>query len=194
METTNESSINVYIEIEKGSNFKYEFNKQTNQLELDRILTDPHVYPYAYGFIPNTLAEDGDELDILVITNDKDTTPIKNDTYIDVCIVGALLMEDEHGNDHKILAVPKTEYATGEIQSLYDMSSDTLESIQTFFANYKKNEPYKWSIVSGFVGKPAAMQIYKKSLLSSPIHALEEEEAGEYGAKTVEQYVHTSSH
>lgn len=191
METTPKSSINVYIEIEKGSNFKYEFNKQTNQLELDRILSEPHVYPYAYGFIPNTLAEDGDELDVLVVT--ENATPIKNDSYIDVYIVGALLMEDEHGNDHKILAVPHSEYETGNIQSLYDMSSETLESIQTFFANYKKNEPDKWSIVSGFVGKPAAIQIYEKSLLSSPINALDDEEGG-FSAQTDEHYAHTSSH
>ena len=190
METTPKSCINVYIEIEKGSNFKYEFNKQTNQLELDRILTEPHVYPYAYGFIPNTLAEDGDELDILVITKDNDTTPIKNDTYMDVCIVGALLMEDEHGNDHKILAIPKPEYESGNIKSIYDISSDVLESIQTFFANYKKNEPDKWSIVKGFVGKPAAIQIYEKSLLPDATTVLDDED-GEYVAKSVEHYVHT---
>lgn len=188
METTPKSPINVYIEIEKGSNFKYEFNKQTNQLELDRILSEPHVYPYAYGFIPNTLAEDGDELDILVITESE--IPIKNDTYIDVCIVGALLMEDEHGNDHKILAIPKPEYETGNIQSLYDISSDILESIQTFFANYKKNEPDKWSIVNGFVGKPAAMQIYKKSLLPDATIVLDDEE-DEYVANNEEHYAHT---
>lgn len=195
MKNTPKSPIQVYIEIEKGSNFKYEFNRQTNQLELDRILTDPHVYPYAYGFIPDTLAEDGDELDVLVITESK--IPIKNDSYMDVCIVGALLMEDEHGNDHKILAVPQTEYETGNIQSLYDIQADVLESIQTFFANYKKNEPDKWSIVSGFVGKPAAIQIYEKSLLSTASNAFlddeEVERAGEYGAQTDEQYAHTSS-
>ena len=191
METTPQSSINVYIEIEKGSNFKYEFNKQTNQLELDRILTEPHVYPYAYGFIPNTLAEDGDELDILVITKDNDTTPIKNDSYMDVYIVGALLMEDEHGNDHKILAIPKPEYETGTIQSIYDMSSETLESIQTFFANYKKNEPDKWSIVKGFVGKPAAIQIYEKSLLPDATTVLDDDEEDEYVAKSEEHYAHT---
>jgi inorganic pyrophosphatase len=167
MENISETPISVYIEIEKGSNFKYEFNKQTNQLELDRILSEPHVYPYAYGFIPNTLAEDGDELDVLVVT--ENATPIKNDSYIEAYIVGALLMEDEHGNDHKVLAIPKHEYETGTVQSLYDMSSETLESIQTFFANYKKNEPDKWSIVSGFVGKLSAMQIYKKSVLSTEI-------------------------
>jgi len=185
---SSESPINVYIEIEKGSKFKYEFNKQTNQLELDRILSDPHVYPYTYGFIPNTLAEDGDELDVLVITESK--LPIKNDTYMDVCIVGALLMEDEHGNDHKILAIPKPDYESGNIKTLYDIPSYTLESIQTFFANYKKNEPDKWSIVSGFVDKPAAIQIYEKSLLPDVPTVLDDEE-GEYVAKSEEQYAHT---
>ena len=191
MENQPETPISVYIEIEKGSNFKYEFNKQTNQLELDRILTEPHVYPYAYGFIPHTLAEDGDELDVLVVT--ENATPIKNDSYIEAYIVGALLMEDEHGNDHKVLAIPKDEYETGTIHSLYDMSAETLESIQTFFANYKKNEPDKWSIVSGFVGKPGAMQLYKKSLLSHSTNGLEDEEGG-FSTQTDEHYVHTSSH
>lgn len=159
-----ETHVNVYIEIEKGSNLKYEFNKQTNQLELDRLLPEPHVYPYAYGFIPNTLGEDGDELDVLIVC-DMDNYRIQNDTYIDVYIVGALLMEDEHGNDHKILAVSKEDFESGAIQTLYDIQADRLESIQTFFANYKKNEPDKWSIVHGFVGKPAAIQIYNTSLL-----------------------------
>ena len=131
-------------------------------------------------------------------------------------------MEDEHGNDHKVLAIPKDEYETGTIHTLYDMSVETLESIQTFFANYKKNEPDKWSIVSGFVGKPAAIQIYEKSLLPlsfdgkpSPdnprtptlvprsgvlttasnafLDNEEVERAGEYVAKNDEQYAHTSS-
>jgi inorganic pyrophosphatase len=191
MENISETPISVYIEIEKGSNFKYEFNKQTNQLELDRILTEPHVYPYAYGFIPHTLAEDGDELDVLVVT--ENATPIKNDSYIEAYIVGALLMEDEHGNDHKVLVIPKTEYETGIIQSLYDMSAETLESIQTFFANYKKNEPDKWSIVGGFVGKSSAMQLYKKSVLSNSTNELEDEEGG-FSAQTDAHYAHTSSH
>jgi inorganic pyrophosphatase len=189
---TTETLINVYIEIEKGSNLKYEFNKQTNQLELDRVLSGPHVYPYAYGFIPNTLAEDGDELDVLVVC-DVPNYRIQNDTYIDVYIVGALLMEDEHGNDHKILAVPN--YESGDIQSLYDIPADRLESIQTFFSNCEKNEPDKWSIVHGFVGKPAAIKIYQTSILP---HKITDEVSSSYiaaeaesSAKTVELSAHT---
>lgn len=151
--------IRVFIEIEKGSDQKYEYNKQTQSLDLDRVLYPPYIYPYAYGFIPNTIAEDGDELDILVITQ----TYIPKNTHVDVYIIGALLMEDEKGKDHKILTVPIDVYESGEIQSIYDLSSNIIESIQTFFANYKNDYPEKWSKVYGFVGKPGAIQLYKDS-------------------------------
>ena len=71
--------IKVYIEIEKFSNIKYEFNKELNKLCVDRILPYPYFYPYAYGFIPNTKALDGDELDICVLTN----IPYKNDVLLE---------------------------------------------------------------------------------------------------------------
>ena len=151
--------IQVFIEIEQGSDQKYEYDKQTQSLQLDRILSPPYVYPYAYGFIPNTLAEDGDELDILVITQND----IPKNTHTDVYIIGALLMEDEKGNDHKILTVPIETYESGEIQSVYDLSSDITKSIQTFFANYKKSDPEKWSKVDGFVDKDMAIQICENS-------------------------------
>jgi inorganic pyrophosphatase len=170
----------AYIEIAKGSDQKYEYNKQTGKLELDRVLVDGYVYPYAYGFIPKTLAEDGDELDILIISD----RIIPPGTQINAHIIGALLMEDEKGDDHKILAVLPEEYVSGEteppqslpptlitspvlnreaVNSVYDVPSYKLEAIQTFFANYKKNEPGKWSVVKGFVGRLSAFQIYNKA-------------------------------
>jgi inorganic pyrophosphatase len=163
METNaeHEHDIQVYIEIAKGSNQKYEFNKNTHSLELDRILPEPHVYPYAYGFIPNTVAEDGDELDVLIIS-DREILP---ETTLSARIVGALLMEDEKGNDPKILAVLPTEPDFGNVHNLSDISSSQLESIQTFFANYKlNNHPERWSIVHGFISKKGALQIYKDSV------------------------------
>ena len=160
MTPSTNTPIQVFIEIEQGSDQKNEYDKQTQSLQLDRVLSYPYVYPYAYGFIPNTLAEDGDELDILVITQND----IPKNTHTDVYIIGALLMKDEKGNDHKILTVPIETYESGEIQSVYDLSSDITESIQTFFANYKKSDPGKWSKVDGFVDKHMAIQIYKNSL------------------------------
>lgn len=67
--TSNSAKVNIFIEIEQNSNMKYEFNKQTKRLELDRILEEPYKYPCSYGFILNTLAMDGDELDVLILTN-----------------------------------------------------------------------------------------------------------------------------
>ena len=158
---SNASVVPVYIEIEKGSNLKYEYNKTTSKLELDRVLSPPHVYPYSYGFILNTLAEDGDELDVLIVSEEA----IPSDTRLAAYIVGALLMSDEKGCDHKILAVSKEDYITNSIRNIHDIPPHHLESIQTFFANYKKNDIGKWSNVEGFIDRDYAIQIYKQSLV-----------------------------
>ena len=162
--------IHAFIEIEKGSNLKYEFNKQTKRLELDRMLPQPHVYPFSYGFIPNTLAEDGDELDILIVSD----KVMPNNHTMTAYIIGALLMEDEHGQDNKILAVCDNDYFYGNTRDITDLSSDILESIQTFFANYKINEPDKWSRVYGFVNSVAAHNIYNRSVQAHSKQVLDE--------------------
>jgi len=164
------SHIHAFIEIEKGSNLKYEFNKQTKRLELDRMLPQPYVYPFSYGFIPNTLAEDGDELDILIVSD----KVMPNNHTMTAYIIGALLMEDEHGHDNKILAVCDNDYFYGNTRDITDLSSDILESIQTFFANYKINEPDKWSRVYGFVNSVAAHQIYNRSVQAHSKQVLDE--------------------
>jgi len=154
-----ESTISVYIEIEKYSNIKYEWNRNTQRLEVDRILPSPYVYPFSYGFFPNTLGNDGDEMDILVLTN----IDYKPDTVIkEVEIVGGLYMEDEKGEDEKILVVPK-----GDLyyQQLTEKEKEyTLDLIQWFFSNYKKNTPNKWSKTKGFMDKEKAVQYYRESI------------------------------
>jgi inorganic pyrophosphatase len=159
-------SIHAFIEIEKGSNIKYEWNKETESLEVDRVLTEPYVYPFAYGFIPGTYAEDGDELDILVLSD----KPIPINTYVQVYIIGAMLMEDEKGNDEKILAVLPEDYLSGKIRDICDVPSQTTMEIQSFFANYKINEPGKWSRVDGFVNREYAFQIYKGAIYIPKSH------------------------
>ena len=148
--------VQVYIEIEKGSNQKYEFNHDTHTLELDRVLPEPYVYPFPYGFITNTKASDGDELDALILTD----TPLRNDATYDVWIVGVLVMEVEQGMDEKILCA----FEDREMESV-DMFARF--SIEDFFTNYKKTEKEKWSRVDGFKDKNSAVRIYKKSLLSN---------------------------
>jgi inorganic pyrophosphatase len=152
----------VYIEIEKDSNKKYELNKETNKLELDRILPYPYYYPYSYGFIENTLATDNDELDALIITDEK----IENDKYYIAYIIGVLIMEDEKGLDEKVLCVLEKDYH--HVKSLYDLSYDILENIYWFFTNYKKKTPNKWTIVHDYKDKDYAITLYNKYLLRKP--------------------------
>jgi inorganic pyrophosphatase len=151
-----DSKVRVYIEIEQFSNQKYEWNKTENKLELDRVLPYPYFYPYSYGFIENTLANDGDELDALIIT-DKE---IKRDAWYDVYIIGVLVMTDEKGLDEKILCVLEEDYA--KYHDLFLFSEETIENIEWFFKNYKKKSPGKWSFVIGFENKECAKRIYDK--------------------------------
>lgn len=157
--TNSDNFVKVYIEIKQYSTIKYEYNKQTQKLEIDRILNSQFPYPYAYGFIPNTLADDGDELDILIITNKF----INNNAYYNVFIIGALEMQDEKGNDEKLLGVLEEDYE--KYNDLENLPDDALNSIMTFFSNYKNNEPGKWSKIGCFMNKIDATNLYKKYLL-----------------------------
>ncbi len=149
--------IKVYIEIEKFSNIKYEFNKELNKLCVDRILPYPYFYPYAYGFIPNTKALDGDELDICVITD----IAYKNDVLLEAYILGGLVMEDEKGMDEKLLVVPVHEYdEMNELDKLNVINNDKLSNIHWFFSNYKSKTKDKWSKVYNFIEKEEAVKLY----------------------------------
>jgi inorganic pyrophosphatase len=154
-----EKKVTVYIEIEKGSNQKFEYNHATNSLELDRVLKAPYIYPYAYGFIINTLGKDGDELDALIITD----TPLPNGGYHEVYIVGVLVMEDEHGMDEKILCVLESDY--NKTYDLVNVNNETKDSILHFFTNYKNNTEGRWSKVYGFEDKKYALKLYEECLL-----------------------------
>ena len=154
------AQINVYIEIEKNSNIKYEFCKKKNTLIIDRILDEPYVYPFAYGFIPNTLAEDGDELDVLILCDDN----INNNEYYDVYIIGCLVMEDEKGMDEKILCVFEKDYE--KIKDLNDIDEDIKNKIYFFFENYKNTSIGKWSNVIGFINSELSINLYHKSIIT----------------------------
>ena len=156
-----DKKVKVYIEIEQNSNIKYEFNKDENKLEIDRILDKPFVYPYAYGFIPNTKAMDGDDLDILIIS-DKN---IKNDNFYDVYIIGVLIMEDEKGMDEKVLCVLDNDYIA--MNNIYNLDDEIKNNIYYFFENYKKNTPGKWSKVIGYCDKDSAIELYEKSIIKN---------------------------
>ena len=152
--------VSVYIEIEQYSNQKYEWNSKTSVLELDRVLPYPYFYPFAYGFIPHTLAQDGDDLDVVVITN----SPLKKNTFVSVYIVGMLVMEDEKGMDEKILCVLEEDYK--KIKEVEDIDPTDSFNVHWFFTNYKNNTPTKWSKVTGYKSKAEAIQLYQDTTRS----------------------------
>ncbi len=154
------SLVSTYIEIEKNSNLKYEFDKEQQKLVLDRVLASPYYYPFAYGFIPNTLGNDGDDLDILVITDKQ----VNIDTMIKGYIIGGLVMEDEHGMDEKVFIVPEDEYIN--LTDVEQMDSTEIHKIVSFFTNYKNKDKGKWSKVHGIMSKVDAIKLYEKCRLN----------------------------
>lgn len=150
--------INVIIEIAAGANpVKYEFDKESGALLVDRFLTTAMFYPANYGFIPNTLSDDGDPADVLVVT----TTPVIPGCVIPARPIGVLIMEDESGLDEKIIAVPtdKIHPFSKEINSLDDLPKALLEQISHFFERYKDLEKGKWVKVNGFEGSEKAKEL-----------------------------------
>jgi inorganic pyrophosphatase len=153
-----DQKVKAYIEIERFSNVKYEYDKNRRELVIDRLLKEPFIYPYAYGFIPNTIAEDGDDLDILIISDKY----IQNDQYYDVYLIGGLEMEDEKGRDEKLLAVFEEDYQN--INNIDKLTDEIKNNIFDFFSNYKNNDDGKWSKVDKFFSKDQCIELYKKSL------------------------------
>jgi inorganic pyrophosphatase len=152
----------VFIEISKDSNIKYEYDKDLGGIRLDRVLKSSMVYPENYGYIPNTLADDGDALDIILIAD----YPLVPCSYVKSRIVGVLDMEDEKGIDHKIIVVPATDIdSTYEyVENIDDLPKSRLNKIKFFFENYKQLDEDKWVIVNSYKNKDEAIKIYNNSL------------------------------
>ena len=154
--------INVVIEIPQGSSIKYELDKKSGAVMVDRFLSTAMYYPFNYGFVPHTLSEDGDPVDVLVLS----AQPIAPGCVIPSRVVGMLEMEDEAGIDTKILAVPglKIDRTYAGIQDIKDIDELTLEKISHFFAHYKDLEKGKWVKVKNFLGKKEALASIKKAI------------------------------
>lgn len=141
----NQGTVTAFIEIPKGTSNKYEYNKTTGQFCLDRVLYSPVHYPADYGFIPETLAEDRDPLDILVLV----TNPTFPGCMIRVKPIGALVMADNKGPDIKILAVPYADPRLTQMNDLASVPKHILKEIEYFFSIYKDLEGEK-VITSGW--------------------------------------------
>ena len=149
--------INVIVEVPIGGEpIKYEMNKAAGTLFVDRFLYTPMRYPGNYGFIPHTLSDDGDPIDVLVAN----TRPIIAGAVINVRPIGVLKMEDEAGGDEKIIAVPSPKVTRRylNVHSYADLPQITLEQIQHFFEHYKDLEPGKWVKLIGWGDAAEARQ------------------------------------
>jgi inorganic pyrophosphatase len=155
--------VNVIIEVPIGGEpIKYEMNKEAGTLFVDRFLHTSMRYPGNYGFVPHTLSDDGDPIDVLVAN----TRQIIPGAVINVRPVGVLKMEDESGGDEKIIAVPSaklTQRYVG-IKNYTDMPQITIEQMRHFFEHYKDLEPGKWVKVIGWGDAEEAREYIKAAI------------------------------
>ena len=153
--------INVIIEIPKGSNNKYEIDKKTGLIKLDRANYSSAAYPFDYGFAPQTLWEDNDPLDVIVLT----TYPLSPGILVAVRPVAVIEMIDSGESDYKVLAVPVEDKRWEDVNDLPDLNKHMLKEFQHFFETYKvlKGKPAPVEI-KGIKGKAEALEAVKKSI------------------------------
>ena len=155
--------INVIVEVAIGGEpIKYEMDKEAGTLVVDRFLYTPMRYPGNYGFVPHTLSDDGDPIDVLVAN----TRPIIAGEVINVRPIGVLKMEDDGGGDEKIIAVPspKLTQRYANVHTITDLPQITLDQIQHFFEHYKDLEPGKWVKIIGWGGAEEAQQLILEAI------------------------------
>src|SRR5210317_358490 len=155
--------VNVIIEVPIGGQpIKYELDKDSGTLMVDRFLYTPMTYPGNYGFVPHTLSEDGDPIDVLVV-NTRELVP---GCVINVRPVGVLIMEDNAGQDEKILAVParKLTKRYDSVHNYSDLPDITLHQIEHFFEHYKDLEPGKWVKIGDWHDADMARQLINEAI------------------------------
>ena len=155
--------VNVIVEVPLGGQpIKYELDKEAGTLVVDRFLYTSMAYPGNYGFVPHTLSEDGDPIDVLVCN----TRPLVAGCVINVRPIGVLKMDDEGGGDEKIIAVPmpKLTRRYAHVTGIADMPQITIEQIQHFFEHYKDLEPGKWVKVIGWGDSAEARRLIVEAI------------------------------
>ncbi|WGF86895.1 inorganic diphosphatase [Marinivivus vitaminiproducens] len=155
--------INVVIEVPLRSDpVKYEFDKKSGAIFVDRILSTTMFYPCNYGFIPHTLANDGDPLDVMVVGR----MPIQAGAVVPARAIGVLQLEDEAGGDEKILAVPTPRISKiyDKVQTYQDLPEIDLQRIRHFFEHYKDLEPEKWVRVGSWEGPDEAQRLILEAI------------------------------
>lgn len=152
--------VNGIIEISTGMRAKYEVDKETGLLKLDRVLYSSVYYPANYGFIPQTLGEDMDPLDIMILS----LVPIQPLCLVPARVIGVMLMVDQGLADEKIIAVAEQDQSVGHLNDVSEMPPHFTKELKEFFESYKKLEN-KVVTVPDFQGKETAMKIIEKSIV-----------------------------
>ena len=149
----------VVIEIPKGSKNKYELDKETGLLRLDRVLYSAVYYPADYGFIPRTYCDDGDPLDVRVLAQE----PVYALTIVEARAIGVMRMRDEKGSDDKIVAVSVNDPAFADYTDKDQLPSHILREVQRFFQDYKVLE-HKKVVIEDLLGPAEAVGIIREAL------------------------------
>jgi inorganic pyrophosphatase len=158
------NELNVIIEIPKGSQNKYEIDKETGLIALDRANYTPTPYPFDYGFVPQTLWDDNDALDVIIPT----TYPLQVGILVRVRPVAVMEMTDSGESDYKIIAVPIDDRRWEDVQDLEDLNKHSLKEYAHFFETYKNlksDDKNKYTVtVHGYKGKADAILAIEKSI------------------------------
>lgn len=155
--------VNVLVEVPVGGYpVKYEMDKESGALFVDRVLHTPMRYPGNYGFVPHTLSDDGDAIDVLIMNE----IPVLAGSVISVRPVGVLKMEDEAGIDEKIVAVPSTKMTKQyvDVKDYTDIPEITRKQVEHFFEHYKDLEPNKWVKIQGWGGIDEAHRMIREAI------------------------------
>lgn len=151
--------INVIVEIPKGSKNKYEIDKETGLIKLDRAMKTSQDYPFDYGFVPQSLWDDNDALDVILLT----TYPLSPGILVEARPVGVMRMVDGGESDDKVIAVPKDDPRWDHVKNLSDVNPYTLKEYRHFLETYKAIEDKK-VVIKGFEKKSAALAAVKRGL------------------------------
>ena len=155
--------VNVIVEVPVGGQpIKYEMDKEAGTLVVDRFLYTPMTYPGNYGFVPHTLSDDGDPIDVLVCN----TRPLVPGCVINVRPIGVLIMEDNAGQDEKIIAVPSPHLTRRyeDVRNFTDLPEITRQQVRHFFEHYKDLEPGKWVKIGDWQDADAARKMIAEAI------------------------------
>jgi len=152
--------INAIIEVISRSRDKYEYNRNWESFVLDRVIHSSVVFPVEYGFIPQTWYDDNDPLDIMILSYE----PLEIGCIIKTKPIGVLVMEDEEGEDPKILSVSVKDPRFDGFKDLSDVHPNRLKEIREFFETYKRLEPNKWVVFKAWKGSEEAKRIISYSI------------------------------